>query len=53
MYLDSKILRGTVVFGNKIKLLNGKIGMIFGSLVIIVYNFLIILKLTIMLKNYK
>tara|TARA_B100001093_G_C26216847_1_gene754391 strand:- start:270 stop:428 length:159 start_codon:yes stop_codon:yes gene_type:complete len=52
MYLGSKILSGTDVFGNKIKLLNGKTGMIFGSLDIIIYN-CNNLKITIMYKNYK
>ena len=36
IYLGSKILSGTVVFGKIIKLLNGKIGIFFGKFIIII-----------------
>tara|TARA_B100000530_G_C15827059_1_gene435873 strand:+ start:491 stop:601 length:111 start_codon:yes stop_codon:yes gene_type:complete len=34
IYLGSKMFRGTVVLGKMIKLLKGKIGIIFGKLII-------------------
>tara|TARA_Y100000591_G_C21323161_1_gene446500 strand:+ start:100 stop:246 length:147 start_codon:yes stop_codon:yes gene_type:complete len=37
IYLGSNIFRGTVVFGNIIKLLNGKTGIVFGKLIIRIF----------------
>tara|TARA_B100001248_G_scaffold248663_1_gene221163 strand:- start:841 stop:1032 length:192 start_codon:yes stop_codon:yes gene_type:complete len=43
-YLGSKMFKGTAVFGKTIKLLKGKIGIIFGSFIIKI-NYIIIIKI--------
>jgi len=39
MYLGSKIFKGTVVLGNIMKLLNGKIDIFFGKSIFCIFNF--------------
>ena len=52
MYLGSNILSGTVVSGKIIKLLNGKIGIIFGKSSFFIISFNKFLKIYILINNF-